>query len=591
MMQHFHPNMLPANSFAKAPLFTTGSGKRLSVSAQSLDKARLLLQESDGPEMCSFSFTESDSFIRSSPMLDSSRSNAPLFTTGSGKQLSVSSESLLKARRLFADENEETDGSNLDCMPPLSKLESSFSGATKSKSDSAPMSLFTSGSGKRISVSTESLAKAKKLLTDDHNSGWDASQLCQADKKLCDPDESQREGSSSILRIARDELRNQFADTDAVSESDLRPLARLDFGHAQIPFGCELERPATLSGQLPVFSTGTGKRLHVSKESLAKARRLLDDGTEPLDNPSNGMLQSFPQMMSNEAPSDPQDFLKQCVVSHPSSPATVASVGPFLPVLTPIKPVSAIKPRLSLQSGGFLTPSPRITSDVPSAKSASCMDRPRTSLSFETPQAKRAKFRSPRLTRPSEISPAPSVPNASPPLRLVTSRPTASVSRTFLYELVGGRKPALSDAPGQSSALNPEMSALFQFSDGVCADKVHAVMLDGGAVSGLCTLDWVRNHYKWIVWKLSSVARGYPELSHRSYFTSRRVIDQLWHRYTREVERAERSCIRRILEGDDAASRFMVLCIADVIEADDAGGGTLCLPHLWFAACLICLLF
>ncbi|XP_034943519.1 uncharacterized protein [Chelonus insularis] len=78
---------------------------------------------------------------------------------------------------------------------------------------------------------------------------------------------------------------------------------------------------------------------------------------------------------------------------------------------------------------------------------------------------------------------------------------------------------------------------------------------------------WVENHYKWIVWKLASMdrLRISRKLSGR-FLTPDRVMKQLKYRYDREIDRSQRPALRRILEKDDVPSRRMVLCVSKVPE-------------------------
>ena len=48
--------------------------------------------------------------------------------------------------------------------------------------------------------------------------------------------------------------------------------------------------------------------------------------------------------------------------------------------------------------------------------------------------------------------------------------------------------------------------------------------------------------------------------------TPDRVMKDLKYRYDREIDRSQRSAIRKILEKDDVPSKRMVLCIATITE-------------------------
>ncbi|XP_012140339.2 breast cancer type 2 susceptibility protein [Megachile rotundata] len=81
---------------------------------------------------------------------------------------------------------------------------------------------------------------------------------------------------------------------------------------------------------------------------------------------------------------------------------------------------------------------------------------------------------------------------------------------------------------------------------------------------------WVENHYKWIVWKLASMDRiKIGSITLPRALTPARVMMELKYRYDREIDRSQRSAIRKILEKDDVASKRMVLCVESITGHDD----------------------
>ncbi|XP_049786303.1 breast cancer type 2 susceptibility protein-like [Schistocerca cancellata] len=81
---------------------------------------------------------------------------------------------------------------------------------------------------------------------------------------------------------------------------------------------------------------------------------------------------------------------------------------------------------------------------------------------------------------------------------------------------------------------------------------------------------WIQNHYRWIVWKLAATERSFPHIFASRYLTPRVLLLQLKYRYDREIDRCQRSALRRIMEHDDAPGKRMVLCVADVIKHEEA---------------------
>ncbi|XP_011495611.1 PREDICTED: breast cancer type 2 susceptibility protein homolog [Ceratosolen solmsi marchali] len=76
---------------------------------------------------------------------------------------------------------------------------------------------------------------------------------------------------------------------------------------------------------------------------------------------------------------------------------------------------------------------------------------------------------------------------------------------------------------------------------------------------------WIENHYKWIIWKLASLDRIiFNTIKLPKILTPERVMKELKYRYDREIDKAERSALRRILEKDDVSTRRMVLCISSI---------------------------
>ncbi|NXG41673.1 BRCA2 protein, partial [Psilopogon haemacephalus] len=86
----------------------------------------------------------------------------------------------------------------------------------------------------------------------------------------------------------------------------------------------------------------------------------------------------------------------------------------------------------------------------------------------------------------------------------------------------------------------------------------------------LITEAWVYNHYRWIVWKLAAMEVSFPcEFANRC-LTPETVLLQLKYRYDLEVDKSNRSAIKKITERDDAAGKTLVLCISKIISLNTA---------------------
>ena len=82
----------------------------------------------------------------------------------------------------------------------------------------------------------------------------------------------------------------------------------------------------------------------------------------------------------------------------------------------------------------------------------------------------------------------------------------------------------------------------------------------------LCKKEWVRNGYRWVVWKLAAMERRFPDACGNKWLTYERVLAELTARYRKEVVAAQRSCVRKVLEKDENPGNFMVLCICAVSQ-------------------------
>ncbi|KAJ8929670.1 hypothetical protein NQ314_017616 [Rhamnusium bicolor] len=91
----------------------------------------------------------------------------------------------------------------------------------------------------------------------------------------------------------------------------------------------------------------------------------------------------------------------------------------------------------------------------------------------------------------------------------------------------------------------------------------NAFNLMPGVESRLIPNGWLRNHYKWIIWKLASYERMFP-IQLGGCLCVENVVQQLKYRYDREIDRAERSALRKIYEKDDAPQKRMILCVSDI---------------------------
>ncbi|KAM8977619.1 breast cancer type 2 susceptibility protein [Pelodytes ibericus] len=97
-------------------------------------------------------------------------------------------------------------------------------------------------------------------------------------------------------------------------------------------------------------------------------------------------------------------------------------------------------------------------------------------------------------------------------------------------------------------------------------DQFYGALCDTPGVDPkLISPEWVCNHYRWIIWKLAALEVRFPEVFGSRCLTPERVLLQLKYRYDLEIDKSQRSAIRKIMERDDTPAKTLVLCIAKII--------------------------
>ncbi|KAG4969169.1 hypothetical protein JHK85_035590 [Glycine max] len=128
----------------------------------------------------------------------------------------------------------------------------------------------------------------------------------------------------------------------------------------------------------------------------------------------------------------------------------------------------------------------------------------------------------------------------------------------------------------QVTSVNAEKYVFYERSgdNGMGAEAFVHLLAHHGASMHFATKEWVTNHYKWIVWKLACYERYYPASSAGKFLTVTNVLEELKYRYEREVNHGHRSTIKKILEGDAPPSSMMILCISSICSSHATESGT-----------------
>jgi len=121
-----------------------------------------------------------------------------------------------------------------------------------------------------------------------------------------------------------------------------------------------------------------------------------------------------------------------------------------------------------------------------------------------------------------------------------------------------------------------EEAATFRFggSYGLGHAEVRELLVRAPGIDpAKATPAWVANHWRWIVWKLASYVRAFPDARSRvsGWFSPAGVLGRLESRYRSQFDEGRRSALHRILETDAHPSSHMVLCVARILPEREGG--------------------
>ncbi|KAJ9119559.1 hypothetical protein QFC22_003268 [Naganishia vaughanmartiniae] len=118
--------------------------------------------------------------------------------------------------------------------------------------------------------------------------------------------------------------------------------------------------------------------------------------------------------------------------------------------------------------------------------------------------------------------------------------------------------------PPEMNAITPATAAFYTFlEEGFLKGPPETLKEFEAEDLTYVDLEWLENHWKMILWKLASIVKAQPDM-YREKWNYREVKRQLQYRYEREVNRAQRSAIKRIQEQDSPPSLPMILCVSGI---------------------------
>jgi hypothetical protein len=284
------------------------------------------------------------------------------------------------------------------------------------------------------------------------------------------------------------------------------------------------------------FSTANGKGIQVSEAALLKARSLFED--DEFELPTNCSVSGF-SMASGKTFTISEAALQKAKRLFEDSPdkSSVQSTT----FKTPGPPVSAcFELKSSRQDCGLTSkvkpPQPKVTLQT-------AVKRKYEASSHMTTEPKRLKYQ-----RTEEV---PS-----------------------LLELNGGRSLGMSsEAQSHLLSINSRTALAYKFGcpclidlECYCDGRLEVSWQQCIQVLGkrkrICTEEWMKRHYRLVVWKYAGIARRVKSCT--GVFSIKRVLDCLEKRYVKEVDLGRKSVLHRVGEGDEFPNCHLVLCVGEV---------------------------
>ncbi len=407
-------------------------------------------------------------------------------------------------------------------------------------------SIFSTGAGKALAIDPEKAAAQRLLLAGEH-----AGTPKALPRALTAPHMSSGSifstGAGISIKIDPAKL---AASRRLLGEEDGRGrFASVDRA-SPVP-----ARPSTFNGSSDsVFQTGAGSSIKISREKVEAAKARLEDagGNDPSEHrkASTPMMSRFaPNRLDTSKVSMPNPFH---AVTKPLSNSTPGH--DLLRRPRSSGPVGIKTPRMATPQNAFGGGFNGRNAVTPGSSLAGSVNRP---------VALRASM--------SRSQPTPHLPGQ---LGRQDSPEHAQFSR-------------------RSLPITPALASKFAFSGMYGPGDVRAHLLSTGAVPEIVSDAWVRNHYKWVVWKLAMVelyaetqVRAQRDLERREHDDDRRlgsrlhydaVKEELSARYNREYVEGKRSFLKGVLQRD---CPFGVPCVLKVASIAVNAGRSTCTLQL-----------
>ncbi|KAG2457220.1 BRCA2 protein, partial [Polypterus senegalus] len=521
--------------------FSTASGKKFVISESALHDSKALLNEyvNEVKE----EHTNSDVVRQKTPSLphvNRITERAAGFTTASGKKVLITEKALHDAKVLFKDcdseRNEKMIGSGAEFseVPGFSHVNSGFKTA----------------SGKHVLFSEKALCDAKVLLSSCEN---DINKIISTDaKNMKAPDLSMVDSSNkNVADFSTARENNVFSSKKAFCD------AKTSFSNC----GKETyEKNATFNDEqmqdfgppLLGFSTASGKTVLFSKKAYEEAKEILREASTSAPALFKARTQSLPPEQMNNIVGVNQEIKADgfdCSESY-SSFCTPAFQGRANNEKNNSRNMTMTGTHFEHELKSVPS-QPSMTNDKTLNLRVDCFgEYTETQQRFIEQEA--LECTKALINDENEDENVESLLNQN-------WNPAENWKESFCI----GRRRCRNENSNGECGIKDEGSKSIH--DGVFKPLFRALCDTPGVDPKLITENWVYNHYTLIIWKLAAMETAFPNVFGGCCLTPERVLLQLKYRYDVEIDRCQRSAIKKITERDDSPAKTLILCISKII--------------------------
>ena len=539
--------------------FQTAKGSKLDISEEALNKVKNMFAEDDLQKMPKEKQIEK---IEKSEVNEPKKSDEfQGFSSAKGTKLQISDEALAKASNIFKET--ETELQNKIDEPMHIKEFQGFSTAKGTKFQISEEALHKAKSiFKESNTESEALVKASGIFKESETklgSKIDETVQIKEFQGFLTAKGTKFQISDEALHKAR----NIFNENDAESEDQIEEASASSIS----------SQPMKFKG----FSTGSGSKMQISDEALQKAKSLFDEGSKikNIDEFKENIDENVKKRKFNDSGDAQEELSKKACLSETKSDTDEVMEDAFNDDFEVNTQVLRDVERLAFQSP-FKTNCKLI--GVPNVDSKTLEQRRQLRLkqkeviftgkifqgSLTLSKKKKnmnLKNLSNELNDEEDVAKSHEILDSTLEMTSELAKDHVFIGRKYFKEEILTSQPyvELGDSAKVifNDAGNIDFEAIFdafRSSPGVNPSKIDE--------------NWVRNHYRWIVWKLASYERRFPGLN-QSFLHPHQVLLQLRYRYDLEIEGQSRSALRRIYEKDDVPSKCLLLVIAEMIKTND----------------------